>query len=130
MTRSAATVLIVEDDTDIRDLMKIFLEADGYRVDVASDGIEAFAQLRAGARPAVILLDLMMPRMDGEQFLKQIRTSKFAKIPVVVISGHSIAPKKARELNADCCLMKPVEFNELLKTVRRFVQDRSSCDVA
>ena len=130
MTRNTPTILIVEDDADIRDLMKIFLEADGYQVDVASDGVDAFGRLQAGVRPAVILLDLMMPRMDGEQFLKQIRLSPFAKIPVVIISGHSIARKKARELNAAGCLMKPVEFNELLKTVRRFALARSDLDAA
>jgi CheY-like chemotaxis protein len=130
MTRNTPKILIVEDDADIRDLMKIFLEADGYRVDAAADGIDALEQLHAGARPTVILLDLMMPRMDGEQFLKQLRASEFAKIPVVIISGHWIAPRRARELCADCCLMKPVEFTELLKTVRRFTTARSNRDAA
>ncbi len=114
------TILIVEDDADIRELMKIFLEADGYGVNLAADGLGAFEELNAGLRPALILLDLIMPRMDGEQFLRQLRGSRFANIPVIVISGHSAAEKKAQELNATSCLMKPVEVDQLLKTVRQF----------
>ncbi len=112
--------MIIEDDADIRDLMRIFLEADGYSVDIAGDGVDAFDHLHAGAKPALILLDLMMPRMDGEQFMKEMRSTNYSKIPVVIISGHCLGPKKARELDAAFCLTKPVEFNELLKTVRRF----------
>ena len=120
MKNNSPEILIVEDDADIRDLLKIVLEADGYHVDVAGDGRDAFDHLNAGTKPAVILLDLMMPRMDGEQFMKEVRSTRFSKIPVVIISGHSLGPKKARELEAASCLTKPVEFSELLKTVRRF----------
>ena len=63
----------------------------------------------------------MMPRMDGGQFLKKLRASPFAAVPVVILSGNSAARKKAAELNAKGCLMKPVEFVELLDTVRRFM---------
>src|SRR4029077_16674405 len=97
---NSMTILIVEDDADIRELMKIFLEADGYGVNLAADGLGAFEELNAGLRPALILLDLIMPRMDGEQFLRQLRGSRFANIPVIIISGHSAAEKKAEELNA------------------------------
>ncbi len=114
------TILIVEDDADIRELMKIFLEADGYRVSVAADGLEAIEELQRGPRPALILLDLMMPRMDGEQFLKQMRASRYADVPVVIMSGHTAAEKKAAELKAALCWLKPVEVDELLKTVRQF----------
>ena len=120
MKNSSPTIMIIEDDADIRELMKIVLEADGYSVDVAGDGIDAFDHLKAGTKPTLILLDLMMPRMDGEQFMKEVRSTRFSKIPVVIISGHCLGPKKARELEAASCLTKPVEFSELLKTVRRF----------
>jgi two-component system, chemotaxis family, chemotaxis protein CheY len=120
MKNTSPRILIVEDDADIRDLMKIVLEADGYSVDVAADGIEAFNHLNAGTKPALILLDMMMPRMDGEQFMKEVRSTRFSKIPVVIVSGHCLGPKRARDLEAASCLIKPVEFSELLKTVRRF----------
>ena len=118
--KGKGSVMIVDDDADIRELLKIFLEADGYRVQVAVDGADAFEKLKAGAAPALILLDLMMPRMDGEQFLNLLRSQGFVNTPVVVMSGHNAAHKKAIEMGADACLMKPFEFNELLTTVHRF----------
>jgi len=124
------TILIVEDDADIRELMKIFLEADGHRVNLAADGLGAFEELNAGPRPELILLDLMMPRMDGEQFLKRLRGSRFADVPVIIMSGHSAAEKKAVELKAAYCLMKPVEVDQLLKTVKRFGLSGLKNDVA
>lgn len=124
------TILIVEDDADIRELMKIFLETDGFRVNLAADGIEALEELQAGPCPTLILLDLMMPRMDGEQFVKQLRGSRFADIPIIIMSGHSAAEKKAEQLNAVSCLMKPVEVDELLKTVRQIALSGVKNDVA
>jgi CheY-like chemotaxis protein len=118
--KDVTTIMIVDDDADIREMMKLFLEIDGYKVELAADGLDALKQLQRGAGPSLILLDLMMPRMDGEQFMKQMCESRFAKIPVIIISGHSIARKKAEQLHAVCCLMKPVESYELLKTVRLF----------
>jgi two-component system, chemotaxis family, chemotaxis protein CheY len=119
--RHSSTILIVEDDADIREVMKIFLEADGYEVNVAADGLDALEQLKAGLSPDLILLDLMMPRLDGEQFVKQLRASRFANnVPVVLVSGCSSAERKAIELNAAYCLKKPVEAEQLLMTVRRF----------
>jgi CheY-like chemotaxis protein len=118
--KNTSTVLIVEDDEDIRELMKILLEGDGYQVNVAVDGLDAFEQLQTGARPTLILLDLMMPRMDGEQFLKQIHSSRFSNTPVIIMSGHNATQKKADEHDVACWLMKPVELDDLLKAVRRF----------
>jgi len=118
--RKAVKVLIIDDDSDIREVIKTFLEADGYSVNVANDGSDAFKQLRDGRRPALIFLDLMMPRMDGEQFLKELRKSEFAKTPVVILSGYGVAKEKADQLGAVSCLMKPVEIDDLLNTVRRF----------
>jgi CheY-like chemotaxis protein len=115
------TVMIVDDDADIRELLKIFLEADGYHVRVAVDGLDAFDQLQSGVSPALILLDLMMPRMDGEQLLKLLRARGLLKAPVVIMSGHNVAQKKAIELGASSCLLKPFEFHDLLTTVHRFV---------
>jgi CheY-like chemotaxis protein len=117
----SASILVVDDDYDIREILKFILEAHDYHVDVASDGMDAWKLLTDGNRPGLILLDLMMPRMDGEQFLKKLRSSPFAAIPVVILSGNSAARKKARDLDAKCCLMKPVEFEELLDTVKHFM---------
>src|ERR1041385_6706856 len=103
MTKDSAPILIIDDDADIRDVMKIILEASGYHVSVAADGLEALEQLQNGAPPVMILLDLMMPRMDGEQFLKQICGSRFAKIPVVIMSGHLAGQKNASRSEEPSC---------------------------
>ena len=118
--KNKATILVIDDDADIRELIKILLESDGYDVNIASDGVEALEQLRSGPLPGLIILDLMMPRIDGEEFMKQVRQPRYGHIPVVVMSGYNAAQKQARELDADSCLMKPIEVEELFKTVKQY----------
>ncbi len=118
-------VMVVDDDEDIREIVKLSLEASGYRVTTAVDGLEAWQHLNASAPPSLILLDLMMPRMDGEEFMKTLRSSPQANIPVVIMSGHNASIQKAEELKVNGCLTKPVELDELLGTVRRVVSRRA-----
>ena len=127
--KNKATILVIDDDADIRELIKILLESDGYDVNIASDGVEALEQLRSGPLPGLIILDLMMPRIDGEEFMKQIRQARYGHIPVVVMSGYNSAQKQARELDADSCLMKPIEVEELFNTVKQYTT-KSARDVA
>jgi CheY-like chemotaxis protein len=116
-------VLVIEDDDDIREVMQEALVSEGYRVDVARDGLEALGQLEARTQPPVILLDMMMPRMDGEAFLKALRgRPALADAPVIVISGNAAAREKARQLAAAACLVKPFELDELLSVIRRLVR--------
>jgi len=114
--------MVIDDDEDIREVLRLFLEIDGYRVTTATDGLDALEQLKACERPSLILLDLMMPRMDGERFMKTLRAGAFADIPVVIMSGYREAGDKAKELDGNSCLMKPVEFDELMSTVHRLVK--------
>ena len=96
-------VLVVEDDDDIRGIIEFVLSADGFPVDVAKDGIDAFDKLEATrGPPPVILLDMMMPRMDGETFLRALRRKPgySQSAPVIVISGNAAARDKARDLDA------------------------------
>jgi len=120
----AASVMIVDDDEDIREIGTLVLESHGYRVAAAKDGLDALEMLESNGSPCVILLDLMMPRMDGEQFLKALRASDKGHIPVVLMSGHSEASDMARELLADALLCKPVDLDVLLKTVGELIQRR------
>jgi chemosensory pili system protein ChpA (sensor histidine kinase/response regulator) len=128
MTQDAPSVMVVDDDEDIREVAKLVLEAEGHRVTTAADGLDAWRQLEAGESPSVILLDLMMPRMDGEQFIRSLRASARAGIPVVIMSGHSAASVMARELEAHACLTKPIELEDLLETVRRFARAEDGFD--
>ena len=122
MIEADGSVMVVDDDEDIREIVKLSLEAGGYRVTTAVDGLEAWQRLSASPLPSLILLDLMMPRMNGEEFLKALRASPQANIPVVIMSGHGASNQKAEELGVNGCLTKPVDLEELLGTVRRVVR--------
>jgi CheY-like chemotaxis protein len=116
-----ALVLVVDDDDDIREAVVEILRLKGYRVAGAVDGTDALARLRAGVRPSLILLDLMMPRMDGWQFRgEQSRDPALAGIPVVVFSGDGLLDESLAELVPAAWLRKPLELGELLATVARF----------
>lgn len=115
----AATVLIVEDDADSRSMMAAMLTLHGYVASLAADGAEALTQARA-ARPCLILLDLMMPVMDGATFrAEQLADPTLASIPVMVVSGRHNAGGVAIELGAVGVIPKPVMMDALLQAVRR-----------
>jgi CheY-like chemotaxis protein len=117
---TGASVLVVEDDFDVRDALVPILEYEGHRVTSAANGREALERLHAMDPPSVILLDLMMPVMDGEGFRKeQLRDPSLASIPVVVVSAHPRAEEKAAQMGAVACLAKPIDIDALLEHVRR-----------
>ena len=111
--------MVVDDDAGIREVLHAFLQPEGYPAVTAADCREALEQLRSGLRPAVILLDLVMPGMDGRAFwkLKQADPA-LASIPVVVISGDEAAARFAAELGCEF-IQKPFELERLLRVVKR-----------
>ena len=113
-------VFIVEDDPDIRDAYAALLEGERYETRLARDGQEALELLEGEPAPCLILLDLMMPRMDGFQFLEAVRKDeKHASIPIVVVSAYSqYFPRIAGK--AAGFLKKPVDPDDLLKWVQNF----------
>ena len=114
-------VLVVEDDADAREAMRSMLELHGYPVVTAADGSEALDRLRNGLKPCLILLDLMMPGMDGFQFVNEKRQDpRISAIPVVIYSGHHDAKANAARLGAEGYFQKPVEVESLLKLVERY----------
>jgi CheY-like chemotaxis protein len=120
-TESSRPVMIAEDDHDIREAMRLLLESEGHAVVTAGNGEEALLALRSGSRPCLILLDLMMPKMDGFQFRRdQLRDPALAQIPVAVYSGHYDPTEYAPFLRAAAYLHKPIETENLLKIVRAY----------
>jgi CheY-like chemotaxis protein len=113
-------ILVVDDDRDIRDSLIETLEDHGFRATGAGNGAEALDVLRKGTeRPSLILLDLMMPVMDGREFREeQLKNPTWAEIPVVVISAYSDAEARARSLDAEC-MRKPLALRPLIDMVRR-----------
>jgi two-component system, chemotaxis family, chemotaxis protein CheY len=113
-------VLVIDDDADIRETILAVLLRHGYQARAAADAVEALAQLRGGDRPELILLDLMMPRMTGEQFrAAQLAEPGLAPIPVVMLSGARGVDELSRRIGVEV-LPKPFELASLLALVRRY----------
>jgi CheY-like chemotaxis protein len=119
---SCAGVLVVDDDADIREATQLVLENSGYRVWTATDGLQALEILRRGGwRPCVIILDLMMPVMDGWRFRdEQQHDARLAPIPVVVLSGAADIERAAASLRAAEHITKPISLERLLAVVHKY----------
>ena len=111
-----ASVLIIDDDSGSREALAELLVNEGYEVATAEDGAGALAYLRTGARPRVILLDLMMPGIDGWDFrAEQKRNEWLSQIPVIAISAAG------KLVDADYSLRKPLDIDTLLGLLRDVV---------
>jgi CheY-like chemotaxis protein len=111
-------VLIVEDDVELRDMMAQLLTLEGFVATAVANGREALDYLGRGDRPDIILLDLMMPVMDGWEFRrKQQSDPALATVPVVVLSA--LDHRRAAEVDAVAFLKKPLDFDRLLELVRQ-----------
>ena len=120
MTSAArCPVLIIEDDDDLREMMDQLLTLEGYQPETASNGKEALDFLHGGGRPDLILLDLMMPVMDGWEFRRRQREDpQLSKLPVVILSA--LDQSRAAELGGAAFLKKPLDFDRLLELVRSY----------
>ena len=116
-TSGAAPVLVVEDDRDLREVLAESLRLEGYEVVEAVDGMDALERIRAGVRPAVVVLDLVMPRMDGRQFLAAVRADRtLAELPVVLVTG---TPPRDLAGQVQGILKKPIGTADLLASIAR-----------
>lgn len=112
-------VLIVEDDEDLREMMAQLLTLEGYQAAAVANGREALQYLQDSEKPQVILLDLMMPVMDGWEFRRQQQADPaLAPVPVIVLSA--LDQTRASNLEADAFLKKPLDFDRLLSLVREY----------
>ena len=117
-------VLVIEDDVGVREMVAAVLESHGSEAVTCGDGSEALEKLRRGLRPCVILLDLMMPKMDGWQFMEHLRVDpKFASLPIVVLSAYGTA-EGVRSLGAADYLKKPFDSEAMLAAVERHCSER------
>ena len=115
------TVFIVDDDRDIREMLTEILTDEGYAIASAADGLDALKQLRTRARtPCLILLDLMMPNMNGWEFCAaQQQDPRLSPIPVVVISARADLDRAVAQIPVAGHLSKPIDIDRLLHIVER-----------
>jgi CheY-like chemotaxis protein len=112
-------VLIVEDDEDLREMMAQLLTLEGYEAATVANGREALEYLHNASAPNVILLDLMMPVMDGWEFRRQLEADPtLAPVPVIVLSA--LDQVRAVNIHAAAFLKKPLDFDRLLDLVRTY----------
>jgi CheY-like chemotaxis protein len=121
-----AQILVVDDDTLIRDSLSDLLRAAGFQVATAQHGGDALAYLRENPLPRVIILDLMMPVMDGWEFrLRQREDPRLAQIPVIVLSA-ALRDRRTLELGAEEYFPKPLHLRGLLEAVSRYSRPQQS----
>ena len=110
-------ILIVEDDTSLRDLFQEALDGEGYSTCIASDGVEGL-ELFDEINPDLVLLDLLMPKMDGWEALERVR--RISECPVIIVTGQGTTEEIIRgllEAGADDYLVKPFGIKELIARV-------------
>jgi len=118
-----AGILLIDDDPDIRVSLAELLRLEGYPVVTACNGEEGLEKLKSNSLPCVILLDLMMPIMDGWEFrAKQLSEPDLAQLPVVIISATTEIRRHAFELKAAGFVSKPFVLDRLLSVLQRYCQ--------
>jgi DNA-binding response OmpR family regulator len=116
--RFARPVLVVDDDEATRAAERAVLSDDGYRVIEARDGEEAMRAILSDP-PALVVLDIQMPGVDGPSFARELRMT-LRRVPLVILTGAEDAKHEADRCNAEAYLRKPFDAPELLRVVRRF----------
>ncbi len=123
-TMPTGQILIIEDDADTREMVAELLSNEGYTVATACDGLEALTYLRGSAtKTGLILLDLMMPNMDGVQFrCEQLKATALCTIPVALLSAKNDVAQVAQALGVAGFVRKPMEADELMELVDRILK--------
>jgi DNA-binding response OmpR family regulator len=126
MPPSPGNVLIVEDDRETREMVRDLLATQGFYAVAAEDGLEALHLLRAVRHrapeaPCLVLLDLTMPRLGGNEFRRsQLGDPTVANVPIAVMSGASDLEQRAEALGAVATLAKPLDIDVLIEVVKRY----------
>jgi DNA-binding response OmpR family regulator len=114
-------LLLVDDDEDIREAVRMMLEDEGYEVIEARDGREALEWLRSHPPPAVMLLDWNMAPMNGAQLVAEVsKEARLAELPIVVLTADTTALRTVQDAHYAGWLKKPFQIDELFDVVRRY----------
>ncbi len=116
---------MVDDEPDLCSTVQLVLQLEGYDVVTSADGAEALVRLRGGLHPCLILLDMMMPRMNGAQFREeQTSDPTLRDIPVFAVTGGGDAILATAAALGLEVLRKPIDLTDLLSVVERFCEPR------
>lgn len=117
-------ILVVDDEADLVETLKLRLEKDGYEVVTAFDGAEGITKAK-GEKPDLIVLDVMMPKLNGYQVCRELRAEPQCKnIPVIMLTAKTQETDKfwGREVGADAYITKPFEFDALLDSIKKYLK--------
>lgn len=114
---SKKKIIVIEDDPNIREVLKLALDFEGYEVVTAQNGKEGLETLDKHPNIGLILLDLMMPIMNGWEFVDELKNKKkFDNVPIIVVSAYS---ERAKSIDCTDFVLKPLELQTLLESVKR-----------
>ncbi|MDP8234815.1 MAG: response regulator [Candidatus Erginobacter occultus] len=123
MNKETKTLLLVDDEPDLLESLSIRLKASGYKVVTAADGLEALKKARS-LEPDLILLDLMLPKMDGYKVSRLLKfDGRYSRIPILILSarGQDLDKEMASSAGADDYLVKPFSSEELLNRIKKLL---------
>lgn len=120
MVNYSNRILIVEDDGDIAFALSTLLESEGYDVHIANNGLEALSALKEKGLPDLILLDMMMPLMNGWEFAAEFRRQYSEVCPIIVMTAAADARQRASDVNASEWIEKPFAFKKFLELVKKY----------
>ena len=118
-------ILIVDDDTNICELLRLYLEKDGFQTDIVTDGIKAIEVFHS-VNPELVLLDIMLPGMDGWQICREIRKTSQTPIIMLTAKGETFDKVLGLELGADDYITKPFETKEVIARIKAVLRRSSS----
>jgi CheY-like chemotaxis protein len=115
------TIFVVEDSPDISFVLSELLESEGFKVQVAENGVVALELLQKYGVPDLILLDMIMPKMNGWEFAKEF-TEKYDHLcPIIAMTAAADAKQRAKDINAVDFIEKPFDFDKLLATINKHI---------
>jgi CheY-like chemotaxis protein len=126
-SRKPPSILLVEDDFVLRGTLSEILRDEGYAVECSANGLDALRRLERAPKPSLILLDIMLPYMDGLEFRAAQKSNPgIADIPVIVITAVGVLPEVAIELDLQQAFFKPLDRPRLLDAIKKTCAARSS----
>ncbi|MDD4975193.1 MAG: response regulator transcription factor [Bacteriovorax sp.] len=114
------TILIIEDDLDISFAVSSFLQGEGYQVQIAENGFVALELIKKNGVPNLVLLDMMMPVMNGWQFATEFAAQFDNSSPIIVMTAAADAEQRAKDIGATGWIEKPFGFSKLIALIKKF----------